>query len=155
MKISHIVIPSLAFTVCAQVDANAQSNDYVPANSLAQTNTLTQALPPEQVAHYQLICEGGLYSHERRLFDALAHSDVIDWTLIEAGPRTSRINYTRTANGVPADIVHCDAVIEYTYDSKQVAIKTGYTVAPQYEQVMSDTNALNRAIRDFIIQLMV
>ncbi|MFA0438878.1 hypothetical protein BCU70_11990 [Vibrio sp. 10N.286.49.C2] len=143
MRISHIVIPSLAFTVCAQVNANAQAS------------ALTQALPPEQVAHYQLVCDEGLYSHERRLFDALAHSDLIDWTLIEPGTKTSRINYTRTADADHKDVVHCDAVVEYTYDKKQVAIKTGYSVNPQHEQVMSDIRALNQAIRDFIIQLMV
>ncbi|MGF1749590.1 MULTISPECIES: hypothetical protein [Vibrio] len=124
-------------------------------NSLITFDSYAQVLPPEQTAHYQLVCQGALNAHGLRLFDALANSEFLDWTLIKTAQQTSRVNYTRTVDTLGERTVHCDAVIQYQYDHKNVVIKTMYVVDQDRDSVRSELAELDEAVRDFLVQLMV
>ncbi|MCL9776768.1 hypothetical protein [Vibrio methylphosphonaticus] len=118
-------------------------------------NASAQVLPPEQLAHYQLVCQEALKTHEQRLFDALANHDLLDWTLIKADQQTSRVNYTRTVEAFEHRNIHCDAVIQYQYDDKNVVVKTTYIIDSNRHNVHSELRDLNAAVHDFLVQLMV
>ncbi|WP_122032325.1 hypothetical protein [Aliivibrio sp. EL58] len=119
--------------------------------------SLSSGLDKNEVLDFNKQCVDASNNHERRIFDALSNSEYINWSKIKLVDTTSRLNYTDTVLGKNegSGLLACDLVINYLYDDKDIVLNSSYQVSPENNQTISRVAVTEKAITDFIVQVIV
>lgn len=115
----------------------------------------TNTLSSDTAMKYNRWCEQFALLHERRVSDALANSDYIDWTQIKLADTKTRLNYTETVDKKLEQKIVCDVLLKYRYAEKSIAIPTTFTISEPNRIVLSDLTHIEETVFEFIVKLMV
>ncbi|CAM3142610.1 hypothetical protein [Vibrio rarus] len=126
------------------------------SNIEPQQNNAQMGMDTEQVKYLDKYCHQGAKYHERRIFDAISDSELINWSKVDLIDISSRLNYTRTlVEDNHPQVVSCDIVINYFYDDKDIIISSQYRVQTQSNKTLTSTNITSKAVNDFMVRVMV